>query len=96
MATLPLSLAISLVVAFGEEIFFRGALQPVFGIWLTSLFFAVIHTQYTLTPATLMIFITALALGWLRQRHSTSAAIIGHFVYNFIQLALAVLAGTQL
>lgn len=94
--TLPLSLAVSLVVAIGEEIFFRGALQPVFGIWLTSLFFAVIHTQYTLTPATLMILITALALGWLRQRHSTSAAIVAHFVYNFIQLALAVLAGTSL
>jgi membrane protease YdiL (CAAX protease family) len=94
--TLPLSLAISVVVAIGEEIFFRGALQPVFGIWLTSLFFAVIHTQYTLTPATLMIFVTSLALGWLRQRHSTSSAIVGHFVYNFIQLALAILAGTSL
>jgi membrane protease YdiL (CAAX protease family) len=94
--TLPLALAVSVVVSFGEEIFFRGALQPVFGIWLTSLFFAVIHTQYTLTPATILIFVTALALGWLRQRHSTSASIIGHFVYNFIQLALAVIAGMSL
>ncbi len=93
--TLPVSLALSLIVAIGEEIFFRGALQQVFGIWLTSLLFAVIHTQYTLTPATLIIFVTALALGWLRNRYSTSAAIVGHFVYNFIQLALAALVGAS-
>jgi membrane protease YdiL (CAAX protease family) len=94
--TLPLSFAISVVVAIGEETFFRGAIQPVFGIWATSILFAVVHTQYTLTPATLLIFVTALAFGWLRQRHSTSAAIIAHFVYNFIQLALAVLLGSSL
>ena len=93
--TLPVSLALSLIVAIGEEIFFRGALQQVFGIWLTSLLFAVIHTQYTLTPATLIIFVTALALGWLRNRYSTSASIVGHFVYNFIQLALAALVGAS-
>lgn len=94
--SLPLALLISVVVAIGEEVFFRGALQPVLGVWVTSLFFAALHTQYTLTPATVIIFITSLALGWLRQRHSTSAAIIGHFVYNFIQLALAVLVGSSL
>lgn len=93
--TLPMSFLLSLIVAVGEEIFFRGALQPVFGIWLTSLLFAVIHTQYTLTPATAIIFVTALALGWLRNRYSTSASIVGHFVYNFIQLALAALGGAS-
>ncbi len=93
--SLPLALMISIAVAIGEEIFFRGALQPVFGIWLTSFYFAALHTQYTFTPATIMIVVTALGLGWLRQRYSTSASIVGHFVYNFIQLALAILAGTS-
>ena len=36
-------------------------------IWLTSLLFAVVHTQYTLTPATLIIFITSMALGLAAQ-----------------------------
>ncbi|MEM7137162.1 MAG: CPBP family intramembrane glutamic endopeptidase [Myxococcota bacterium] len=27
----------------GEELFFRGAMQPVFGLWLTSLIFGVLH-----------------------------------------------------
>jgi hypothetical protein len=68
----------------GEEILFRGALQPVFGLWLTSIFFALLHTQYTLTPASIIIFGVALGLGMVRRKYSTTAAIIGHFVYNFI------------
>lgn len=94
--SLPLALLLSLIVAFGEEIFFRGALQPVFGNVLTTLFFTALHTQYTLTPATLLIIATSLALGWLRDRYSTTASMIGHFVYNFIQLALAVMVGTSI
>ncbi len=94
--SLPLAFITSAIVAIGEEIFFRGALQPVFGIWITSLFFAILHTQYTLTPATVIIFVTSLGLGWLRQRYSTSASILGHFIYNFVQLALAVLLGTSI
>ncbi|MEM7434085.1 MAG: CPBP family intramembrane glutamic endopeptidase [Myxococcota bacterium] len=27
----------------GEELFFRGAMQPVFGLWLTSLIFGALH-----------------------------------------------------
>lgn len=89
--SLPLILVVSLSAALGEEIFFRGALQPVFGIVPTGLFFALIHTQYTLTPASVWILVVALALGLLRRRSSTTAAIIAHFVYNFIPLALLLL-----
>ena len=94
--TLPLALLVSLTSAIGEEIFFRGALQPVFGIPLTSVFFALFHIQYTLTPASVLIFVVALGLGWLRSRYSTSASIIAHFVYNFVPLTLAILFGSSL
>lgn len=87
-ATLPLAFIVAISAAVGEEIWIRGALQPVFGIGLTSAFFAVLHTQVAFTPATLLIFGISLGLGWLRQRHSTSAAIVAHFVYNFVPLAL--------
>jgi uncharacterized protein len=70
---------------------FRGALQPVFGLWITSIFFALLHTQYTLTPASLTIVVVALGLGWLRRRYSTAASIVAHFVYNFVLLALPLL-----
>lgn len=93
--TLPLLLLVSVSAPVGEEILFRGALQPVFGIWATSALFTVMHTQYALTPATLSIFIVSLGLGWLRRRHSTSAAIVGHFAYNFVQLVplIVIVAG---
>jgi membrane protease YdiL (CAAX protease family) len=89
--TLPLALILAISAAFGEEILFRGALQPVFGWIPTSIFFALLHIQYTLTPATLIIFLVSLGLGWIRSRQSTTAAIIAHFLYDFVPLALQVI-----
>jgi membrane protease YdiL (CAAX protease family) len=92
--SIPQAFVLSLLIGFGEELFFRGALQPIFGIGFTSVFFTLLHTQYTLTPATLALFVVSLVLGWLRQRQSTTAAIIAHFIYNFVQLALGILIAT--
>lgn len=89
--TIWLVLAVSFTAAVGEEIAFRGALQPIFGFWWTAILFTLTHIQYTLTPATLIIFGVALALGWLRRRYNLYAAIIAHFLYNFIQLVLGLL-----
>ncbi|MBN8595367.1 MAG: CPBP family intramembrane metalloprotease [Anaerolineae bacterium] len=90
--TLPLAFAVAFTAAVGEEILFRGALQPIFGLILSSVYFVLVHIQYTLTPATLIILVVSLGLGVLRKRQSTTACIIAHFVYNFVQLALAVFA----
>lgn len=95
VSSLALAFAISFAAAVGEEIFFRGAVQPVFGLPLTSLFFALIHAQYTATPATLLIIAVGLVLGWVRQRYSTTAAIIAHFLYNFVQLVSVLLAASM-
>jgi membrane protease YdiL (CAAX protease family) len=92
--TLPLAFLISACAAVSEEILFRGAVQPVFGLLLTSLLFALFHNQYAFTPATLIILIVGMGLGWLRQRRNTTTSIIAHFVYNFIQLTLAILVGS--
>jgi uncharacterized protein len=91
-ATLPLAFLLSISAAFGEEIWIRGGLQPVFGIFITSIFFAALHIQVAFTPATLIIFGVSLGLGWLRWRYSTTAAIVAHFTFNFVQLSLASLA----
>jgi membrane protease YdiL (CAAX protease family) len=92
--TLPLAFALSASAAIGEEILFRGALQPIFGWIPTSIFFALLHIQYTLTPAALIIFVVSLGLGWVRIRQSTTAAIIAHFLYNFVPLVLQVIVGS--
>lgn len=89
--SIGLTVALSILPAISEEILYRGALQPVFGLWLTSVFFAISHVQYIFTPATLVILIIAIGLGWIRQRTSTTGAIIAHFFYNAILLILAYL-----
>lgn len=93
--TLPLAFVISICAAVSEEILFRGAVQPVFGLLLTSILFAAFHSQYAFTPATLIILVVGAGLGWQRQRQNTTAAIIAHFVYNFVQLALTILIGSN-
>ncbi len=76
-------LALALGAGIGEEILFRGALQPVFGIWFTSLLFAIVHVQYgLLTPATVILFLLSFILGFIRQRHNTSVAILVHIGYD--------------
>lgn len=88
--TIWLALGVALTAAIGEEIAFRGALQPIFGLWWTAVIFTLIHLQYTFTPAALIIFIVALGFGWLRQRYNLYAAIVAHFVYNFLPLLFVV------
>ena len=89
ITTLGMAFALSATAAIGEEIAFRGALQPVFGFWATALCFTLFHAQYTLTPAWLLIFGVAVALGWVRQRYNTTTSILTHFLYNFVQLMIA-------
>lgn len=85
-------LALGLASGIGEELLFRGAIQPAFGLVPTALLFAVLHIQYGFSPLMLFIFVLGLLLGIIRQRYSTTTAILVHFAYNFIQGLLALLA----
>jgi membrane protease YdiL (CAAX protease family) len=78
--------------AIGEEILFRGALQPVLGLWLTSVIFAVVHMQYGFTLVTVLLLLLGLILGVVRRRSNTTVAIFVHFSYDFILGLLALLA----
>lgn len=75
-------LTLGLAAALGEETIFRGALQPRFGLILTALLFAVVHSNYGITISTLVVFLLGLVLGYIRLRHNTSTAMIVHAVYN--------------
>ncbi len=79
---------LALLTGISEEILFRGALQPIFGLITTSFFFTVIHIQYTLTPAILILFIITLGFGWARNYISTTTSVIAHAIYNFIPILL--------
>ncbi|HRF94392.1 MAG TPA: hypothetical protein PLZ51_04320, partial [Aggregatilineales bacterium] len=56
-STLPLALLLSASAAIGEEILFRGALLPIFGNVVISIFFALLHTQSLLSPAIILLFV---------------------------------------
>ncbi len=87
--SLASALMLAAISAIGEEILYRGALQPVFGVVLTSLFFTATHLQYALTPAALILFVVSLGFGWLRLRYCTGVAIAAHALYNLVPFLLA-------
>jgi membrane protease YdiL (CAAX protease family) len=95
--TTPLGiLTIGLSAGLGEESLFRGALQPRFGIVLTAITFALLHSQYGITLSTLIVLILGFVLGWLRLQYNTSTAMITHAVYNMTLGLIAYLSTTLL
>ncbi|WP_460734986.1 lysostaphin resistance A-like protein [Lysobacter tyrosinilyticus] len=54
---------IALAAGIGEELLFRGALQPAIGIWLSSLIFVLAHTRaYRFTSLSKRTFVQAVGL----------------------------------
>ena len=80
-----------------EEVLFRGALQPRFGLVLTALLFTAIHTEYGLSLDVPTIFVLALGLGLIRKYANTTASGTSHVAYNvltgFNLTGAAVIAG---
>jgi uncharacterized protein len=68
--------------ALGEETLLRGALQPRFGLLLTTILFALLHSNYGISLSTLVVFLLGLVLGIVRMRANTTTAMIIHAVYN--------------
>ena len=83
---------LALASGISEELLFRGALQPVFGLGLTSVLFALLHVQYGFTPFMLVILLLAVILGLVRRYFSTTVSIIVHVGYNFVLGLIALLA----
>lgn len=76
------AVALGLSAGTGEELLLRGAIQPRLGLVLTSLMFALLHTQYGLTYVLVGLFAVGMILGILRNRYGTMAAIIAHALFN--------------
>ncbi len=89
--TLPGILTLGIAAALGEETLFRGALQPRFGLVLTSLLFALAHSTYGLSLYTGIVLLVGLVLGLLRQRFNTSTSMMAHASYNIAQALLDLL-----
>lgn len=86
-------LMIAILPAIGEEMLFRGALQPILGewsrnkhlaVWVTALLFSAIHMQFfTFMPR----FFLGLTLGYLMMYGKNLwYPVAGHFANNFLSL----------
>ena len=82
MMTIPGILTLGLAAALGEELVFRGALQPRFGLLFTAALFALLHSNYGITLSTAVVLLLGLILGWQRMRYNTTSAMITHATYN--------------
>ena len=82
---------VSLVAGISEEILFRGAIQPVIGIWWTSLIFIGIHGYIRVHSTThvlysLFTFGLSMLLGVLFIYFGLISAMAAHFIYDVIVL----------
>lgn len=84
------ALVLGLSAGISEELVFRGALQPRFGLLVTSGLFAMVHSQYLFSFALVIVFLLGLVLGIVRNRVNTTASILTHALYNTTLVLLAV------
>ncbi len=84
---------VSFCAGVGEEIFFRGAMQKVVGIWITSVFFILIHVftfislkNYRLNLYLILMVLFIAFLGWSTERYNLWVAIAAHFSYDLVLL----------
>jgi uncharacterized protein len=88
------AISVSLCAGIGEEALFRGALQPIIGIWWSSLLFAILH----INPSRLMsdarstvafatsVFAVSLLFGQIFISIGLVAAIAAHSAWDFVAL----------
>lgn len=78
-------LIMAAVIAICEELLFRGALQPVLGLFWTSVLFTLIHFRYLAQwMMTVAVFLISLGLGALfLWTGSLVAPAVAHFIVDF-------------
>ncbi len=82
---------ISFFAGTGEEILFRGAIQPILGIWVTSIIFIAIHGYFKFKSAGhilfgLMLFSLSMMLGVLYEVSGLISAMTAHAIYDLVML----------
>jgi membrane protease YdiL (CAAX protease family) len=81
--------ALALGSSVGEEVFFRGALLPATGIWISSAVFALLHIgpSRRYLPWTASALLVGLAMAGLAlATGDLGAPIAAHFTINFLNL----------
>lgn len=77
----------------GEEVLFRAGLQPLMGIWPTSILFVALHgyigpKNIKLSIYGLFLIIVSAGLGYLFKFVGLYAAMVAHFIYDLTMFCL--------
>ncbi len=84
-------LVVALSAGVGEEIFFRGALEPVLGRWFTALGFVILHGAIRIRDRNslafaVFLYAASLGLSALKQWKGLEAAVSAHSAYDLAML----------
>ncbi|RZA22557.1 MAG: CPBP family intramembrane metalloprotease [Proteobacteria bacterium] len=88
-ASIPASIYLAVLSAFGEELLFRAAIQPELGLIGTALLFGLLHLgpQGLISIWTLWAILTGLLFGFMfQQTQSLLPVIVCHILVNTISM----------
>lgn len=99
--SVPAIVFLSICAGFGEELLFRGAVQPLLGIWLTALIFVAIHgylnpMQWKISVYGLYMTVVIAVLGYLVEWQGIWAACIAHTLIDIVLFRYLVQRGRHL
>lgn len=88
---IPEIIFISICAGVGEELFFRGAIQPILGVWMTAILFVLLHGYLNpfnlpLTYYGLYMVLVIGVLGLMTEHFGILTAIIAHSIIDVILL----------
>lgn len=83
----------SFCAGVGEELLFRGGIQPLIGIWWTSVIFVLLHgyihpSNLNLTVYGLFLVIICSGFGYLFKFFGLTSAVVAHFIYDVSMFAV--------
>lgn len=82
-------MVLAVASSLGEELFFRGALMPAVGVWLSSAIFALLHIgpRARYLPWTVGSFVAGLLFsGLYAWSGDLTGPVLAHFTVNFLNL----------
>ena len=82
---------ISIAAGVGEEILFRGCLQPMLGLWPVAVIFVLLHgyinpLDWKITVYGMFLILASAGFGYLFQNQGIYAPVLAHGVFDFIIL----------
>lgn len=89
---------LALASSIGEELLFRGALLPWFGVWIQGVVFAFLHVGpgKRFVPWTISALVIGIGFGWLALwTGNIGGPIAAHFAINFLNLRYIVRTRTH-